>query len=179
MRKLRKMRKLIFAKDQWKILQELCESGYPKEVCGLLFGEKVVQANQNHSSARKIVKVVPLSNVLDGNHSARLKELMELKALSLEPERALAGGKTEFVMDPAEHYKKVLEAEKEGLDQIGIFHSHPDHPSHPSITDASQPFLAGWSNVIASVQQRKFAGAQSWYRESEDSSFQEEEIVVE
>jgi L-ascorbate metabolism protein UlaG (beta-lactamase superfamily) len=72
----------------------------------------------------------------------------------------------------------VLAAEKEGLDVVGILHTHPDHPARPSATDAAQPLLAGWSNVIVSVQKGHFAEARSWYRDEETAPFVEEVIEV-
>ena len=168
------MRQLSFDKKQWEILREVCEQGYPKEVCGLLFG----RPQSGNGLEKRVEKIAVLENVLDGKHSKRLNELMEAGVISINKERALKGGCFEFVIDPKEHYEKISQAMKDGLDQIGLFHSHPDHPAAPSATDAAQPFLAGWSNVIAAVHGGKFKEAKSWFREIEQASFQEEKILV-
>lgn len=164
------MKTLLFCKDAFRKLQEICERGYPKEVCGLLFSE---------TKQKKISRIEPLENILDGTHSKRLEELLQVGAISISRERSLKGGNFEFVIDPAEHYKKVYELQKIGLDQVGVFHSHPDHPAIPSPTDVSQPFLAGWSNLIVAVHKGQFKEMRSWIRERENSTFQEEKILIE
>ncbi|MBI2118578.1 MAG: M67 family metallopeptidase [Elusimicrobia bacterium] len=166
-------RKLIFDRKEWNKLKNLCEEGYPKEVCGLLFGTMLDQ------KTAKVTKLEPLENILDEKHSARLKELMAAGVVTLPKERIFKGGSYEFLIDPKEHFSKIALAEKEGLEQVGLFHSHPDHPAKPSAIDASQPYLAGWSNLIVAVNQRQFKEACSWFREKEDSPFQPEEILVE
>mgnify|MGYP001608529557 FL=1 len=168
------MQKLIFDKQQWEKLQQLCEQGYPKEVCGLLFGKTV-----NGTGIKKVQKVQVLTNILDGSHKDRLDELLSMNALPIDRDRALSGGNFEFMIDPVEHYHKVRESENEGLDQVGIFHSHPDHPAKPSKTDESQPFLAGWSQLIVAVHAKKFLEAKAWYRESESTPFQMQDILIE
>ncbi len=165
------MRKVIFETDPWQSLREVCEKGYPKEVCGLLLG-----STQNNTV--QVQKIEVLENILDGNHEDRLQKLIEMGVVTLPKSRALLGGGTEFFIDPLEHSSKILQAQKEGLDQVGIFHSHPDHPAQPSSTDAAQPMMAGWSSIIVRIEQGKFKEARSWYRELEDSSFQEENIVI-
>jgi proteasome lid subunit RPN8/RPN11 len=81
-------------------------------------------------------------------------------------------------MDPAAFQPGCLDAEKEGLDVVGILHTHPDHPAQPSATDAAQPLLAGWSNVIVSVQKGRFVEARSWVRDEESAPFIEEPIEL-
>ncbi len=165
------MRKLIFMKSEWEKLQMLSEAGYPREVCGLLFGKAI------DGETQEVLKVVKLENILNG-HEARLKELLEKGAVTLTKERIGRSGAFEFVIDPDEHYKRVLEADREGLEQVGLFHSHPDHPAAPSATDAAQPYLAGWSNIIAAVHKGLFKEARSYYRAEEKNPFQEENIIV-
>ncbi len=169
------MRTLFFNDEPWKKLKKVCEAGYPREVCGLLFGK--ISSN-GHGHGPRVEKAEVLENILEEKHRKRLLELIEVGTVTIPKERALKGGFFEFLVDPKEHYQKISDALKEGLDQIGLFHSHPDHPPKPSPTDASQPFLVGWSNIIVAVDKGKFSEARSWYRDSEDSPFQEEEIFV-
>ncbi len=164
------MKNLIFDRAAWENLKKVCEAGYPKEVCGLLFGK---------DGGKKISRIEALSNVLEEKYAPRLKSLVQAGAVSLSQDRMGRGGAFEFVIDPEEHFKKVNEAGKEGLDQVGVFHSHPDHPAEPSTTDASQPMLSGWSNIIVAVHGGKFKEARSWVRDLEDDPFQEEKIIVE
>ena len=163
------MSELLFDKAEWEKLKKVCEQGYPREVCGLLFGKP---------GENKVLKIEVLQNVLLEKHAQRLKELLSAGAVALPKERLAGGGAFEFLIDPSEHYGKISEAAKNGLDQIGLFHSHPDHPARPSATDASQPFLSGWANIIVAVHQGKFKEARSWFRKTEGNSFQEQSILL-
>jgi proteasome lid subunit RPN8/RPN11 len=79
-------------------------------------------------------------------------------------------------MNPDEFNRETIRAEKEGLDVVGVIHTHPDHPPRPSQIDASQPFLAMWSNIIVAVKQGRCEAMKSWFRDSDDQPFLEEEI---
>jgi len=164
---------LEFEKNVWERMIQASEAGYPKEVCGLLFGKE---------GSPTVSRVEILSNILEERFFSRLKELAQAQGVSLPQSRMGRGGAFEFVIDPREHQRAVLKAAIEGFDQMGLFHSHPDHSPKPSATDASQPMLAGWANVIVSVTQGKVKDADkdicSWRRETEDSPFQSQEIVV-
>ncbi len=146
------------------------EEAYPKETCGLLFAR---------DGSNLIARVEILSNILEKKHSKRLEELVKAGAVNLPKERIERGGAFEFLIDPDEHFKKLAAAQSQGFDQIGLFHSHPDHPAQPSATDAAQPLLSGWSNIIASVHKGKFVEARSFIRETESSPFIEQKILVE
>jgi proteasome lid subunit RPN8/RPN11 len=143
---------------------------YPFEGCGLLLGS--VEGKDN-----RVVRFAPLSNLL------REKEKAAAGALAVARDtlgkRAETQGEKEFVMDPAEFNKISLEAARQGLDVVGILHTHPDHPAVPSPTDAAQPLLAGYSVVIAKVDQGRFIEARSWRRDEETQPFEEESIVFE
>ena len=173
------MKTLVFDKGEWKKLKSVCEKGYPKEVCGLLLGESQNPHGIEKKPGEKISRIEVLENILNGKHSKRVEELLKRGTISIDSERALKGGYFEFYIDPQEHYQKLSRALARGLDQIGVFHSHPDHPAIPSTTDASQPFLAGWSNLIVAVRKGKFKEARSWFRATENSSFQEQKILLE
>ena len=150
-------------------------AGYPREVCGIVLGRPQDQGSDFH----RVARVEILSNILEAQHAARLESLVQAGLIALPKERLERSGAFEFAIDPQEHCQKILKAEREGLDQIGVFHSHPDHPAVPSATDAAQPFLSGWSNLIVSIHDGKFKAARSWYRKSEGDPFQEQKIFIE
>jgi proteasome lid subunit RPN8/RPN11 len=52
---------------------------------------------------------------------------------------------TRFEVDPATISLAVIEAEKERLDFVGLFHSHPA-PAVPSVVD--QKFMRLWPDVV-------------------------------
>ncbi|MDQ2696098.1 MAG: M67 family metallopeptidase [Pseudomonadota bacterium] len=49
----------------------------------------------------------------------------------------------------------------DGLDIVGIWHSHPDHPARPSETDRQRAW-GGWSYVIVAVHQGQAVDLRSW-----------------
>src|SRR5262245_41266481 len=109
---------ITFTPESWQSLKELSEKAYPFEGCGLLLGPL--------AKDKKVQRIVTLKNVL----------------------RDQGRGRFDFSFSPKEFMEVQQDAEKQNLDVVGIFHTHPDHPPKPSPTDASQPMLAGWINII-------------------------------
>jgi len=147
------------------VIARWAEKAYPHEGCGLLIGRFT------KDGAKEVVRLAPLTNDL------LARTIEDAPTLPLERQGSGAG-KTEFVMNPAEFNRETLVAEKEGLDVVGVIHTHPDHPPRPSKIDASQPFLAFWSNIIVSVQSGKTVEMKSWYRENDDLPFDEEQLKI-
>lgn len=157
--------RVILPKDVHNQMVSWANDAYPHEGCGLLIGRF------RSNGEKKVVRFAPLSNEL-------LRDTT-VKAVTLPQDRQGPGaGKTEFVMSPEEFNQETLKAEKENLDVVGVVHTHPDHPPRPSQVDASQPFLAQWSNVIVSVENGKTKQMKSWFREIDSDPFQEEEIQI-
>ncbi len=152
-------------------LRSWSEKCYPYEGCGILLG-------QSTGDARKVRRFHSLSNLLHERNKVTSSHVMDVASASLG-KRVESQGQFEFVMNPEEFNRAVLAAEKEGLDVVGVLHTHPDHPAKPSATDAAQPLLAGWSNVIVRVDKGRFIEARSWFRREESDPFQEETITVE
>lgn len=78
----------------------------------------------------------------------------------------------------AENYLTAeLEADRQGMTVIGVFHSHPDHPDLPSEFDRewAQPFF---SYVITSVESGEARGSRSWRLVDDRSRFEEEKIQI-
>jgi proteasome lid subunit RPN8/RPN11 len=134
---------LTFTPDAWKTLQTQAEAAYPFEGCGLLLGPL--------SAEKTVTKISALKNTL----------------------REEGRGRFDFTFSPQEFMAVQLAAEREGLDVVGLYHTHPDHPARPSKTDEGQPMLSGWINVIASVHGGKFKEARAWWREEDRDPFQE------
>lgn len=93
---------------------------YPAEGCGLLLGAK------------------------QGRGRVMVERAM--RAVNL----AAPVARDRFEVDPGDHLRATLEARSEGLDVVGVWHSHPDRPAHPSQLDA-RGAVRGWSHVIVSV----------------------------
>ena len=139
---------ITFSAESWQSLVKLSEQAYPFEGCGLLLGPV--------SPEKQVQQVVTLKNVL----------------------RDEGRGRFDFSFSAEEFMKAQMKAEKENLDVVGIYHTHPDHPPRPSATDASQPMLAGWINIIAAVNGGKFKEAKAWWREDEHNPFVETQLVI-
>jgi proteasome lid subunit RPN8/RPN11 len=138
------------------------EKAYPNEGCGLLVG-------RFEKGGKTVIRLASVSN--------DLLQAGDIKAPTLPAERQGIGkGRTEFVMNPSDFNREALAAEKEGLDIVGVIHTHPDHPARPSQIDASQPFLAQWSNIIVTVEKGRFKEMKSWFRETDAEPFAEEPI---
>lgn len=137
-----------FSATAWKDLRRLTVVAYPYEGCGLLAGA--------FAPHKQVTTVFPLTNA----------------------RKQSGGGHYEFEFEPRDVYQATQAAEQEGRDIVGVYHSHPDHPARPSATDAGQPMLAQWSNVIVAVHHGQFVEARAWVREDERSVFVEERIIV-
>jgi proteasome lid subunit RPN8/RPN11 len=82
-----------------------------------------------------------------------------------------------YLLEPGELLAAERAAAEQGLDVIGIFHSHPDHPDQPSEFDRdwAQPWF---SYLITSVQQGRAAGTRSWRLRDDRTQFDEELIEI-
>jgi proteasome lid subunit RPN8/RPN11 len=157
-------------KQIYEEISRWADKAYPHEGCGLLIGHMKGQK-------KDVVRFAPLTNKVLNSAPDKRSAVDEARFSTLPDQRKQAGaGKTEFVMDPEEFNRETLKAEKDGLDVVGILHTHPDHPPRPSAIDASQPFLAQWSNIIVSVEKGKTKEMKSWFRETDDQPFSEELI---
>jgi len=66
------------------------------------------------------------------------------------PNRNQERSRDRFEISPKDYLMVEKEANQDGLDVIGFFHSHPDVPPYPSLTDA-QFAWSGYLTVIVGV----------------------------
>ena len=79
----------------------------------------------------------------------------------------------------ADDYREAdAAAQEQGLDVVGIYHSHPDHPARPSETDLEEATFPGYTYVIVSVQDGTPADLTAWSLAPDRSEFREENITV-
>jgi proteasome lid subunit RPN8/RPN11 len=69
-------------------------------------------------------------------------------------------------------------AQEQGLDVVGIYHSHPDHPARPSKTDLAEATFPGYTYVIVSVHDGTPEALTAWTLAPDRSEFQREEISI-
>ena len=123
------------------------QAAYPSEGAGLLLG------NANGDS--KIAKsVLPFANKFESGEQYH-----------------------RYLITAQDMLKGETEAEKLGLDVIGVFHSHPDHPAQASEYDREHA-LPWYSYLIVSVQNGQAAQARCWVLADDRGKFIEEEVEV-
>lgn len=100
---------------------------------------------------RSITIANPIDNAKDGDQSRR------------------------FEVSPYDYMHAEKFAMMQGIDLLGIYHSHPNHVAIPSIHDLKQavPFF---SYIIVSVREGSTDHIRSW-RLNDDNIFLEEELV--
>lgn len=121
------------------------EAQYPDEGAGLLLGTL-------DGDTRRVTTIRPLGNAFepdDRYHRYRL-----------EAAEMLAG---------------ELEAERLGLEVVGVFHSHPDHPATASDFDREWA-LPWYSYLITSILQGRAAESRSWRLTDDRSQVLEEAL---
>ncbi len=96
---------------------------------------------------------------------------------SLLNAREEAARHNRYLITAEDYLKAELEADKLGLQLVGVFHSHPDHPNSPSEFDRewAQPFF---SYVITNVESGKALESRSWRLVEDRSHFEEEKIQI-
>ncbi len=99
-----------------------------------------------------VLRAVPLDNVFPGPRSAR------------------------YEVSPADLLRTERLARQEGLELLGIYHSHPDCPAYFSQTDLENS-CPWYSFVVLSICKGRFAGAGSWLPDEQQSCATQEEIV--
>jgi [CysO sulfur-carrier protein]-S-L-cysteine hydrolase len=57
-----------------------------------------------------------------------------------------------YTIDPKEHLEAELAAEKDGLEVLGVMHSHTHSEAYPSATDVAQAPDPGWHYLIVSLK---------------------------
>lgn len=126
------------------------EASYPYEGCGLLLGTAVSQDNNSVSAIRTTKNVWPV-----------------------ELEKSVR-----FRIDEQEWIQAELEAMRQGLDVIGVFHSHPDSPPVASPRDLTWAAFTGYSYLITEIRRGTAVNGRSWQLLPDRSGFVEEQIKI-
>lgn len=122
------------------------EAAYPEEGAGFLLG-------RFEPGGRRIEQLVELPN-----------------------RREDAARHNRYLLGPQDYLHAELEAERLGLDMVGVFHSHPDHPNRPSEFDREWA-MPLFSYIITSVDAGRAVESRSWLLSDDRLAFTEEEIL--
>lgn len=114
---------LIFVNNTIEIIIEQAIREYPNECCGVLLGNW-------HEDVKKVYKVIPMQN--QANEQVRNRS---------------------FLISPLELFKAEKEAEKESLEVLGFYHSHPKNEAIASQADIAC-MLPEYSYPIISVKEK-------------------------
>ena len=124
------------------------EADYPREACGLIGG------TLEGGSGRKVA--VTLLPVMNARRDAP---------------------RNRYLIEPASFRRAQERLARDGLDVIGVYHSHPDAPARPSAfyRENAWPRL---SYVIAAVVQRRAGEVRSWVLSDDRKAFDEEPLTL-
>ncbi len=83
-----------------------------------------------------------------------------------------------YLIDPEAFRRAQAKLDRDGLDVIGVYHSHPDHPPVPSAYDRDNawPWL---SYVIVEVREGGARAEKSWVLAEGRQTFAEEPVTIE
>ena len=81
-----------------------------------------------------------------------------------------------FSIDPFQQMQVERDAEKQGKQLLGFYHSHPDHPARPSEYDREHAWET-FSYIIVSILSRAPADMTCWTLEPGSRTFQQQDIV--
>ena len=89
--------------------------------------------------------------------------------------RNILASSSEYQVDPAEQLKIFEEAEREGLDILGFYHSHPFwEPFWSEIDDERGKLWIGYSFLIVSLK----SGSFNFYVVKKDNIVEKEEVAI-
>lgn len=108
---------------------------------------------------------------MDENGTRKVCDIFEIRnAMSTQRERRF--------LIPDDEYRRAEEfARQQGVQIVGLYHSHPDHPAEPSQFDLENA-LPWFSYVIVAVEAGIPAEVRSWRLRENRSQFDEEEFLV-
>jgi proteasome lid subunit RPN8/RPN11 len=140
---------LLLGRTLLERIQEHGEQAYPEEGAGFLLG-----MDNTDGGARTVMGIVSLQNAREaGSRGNR------------------------YLITPEDYLSAELQAEEQGLELIGVYHSHPDHPDLPSDFDRewAQP---QFSYLITRVFAGTAEGSRAWKLSDDRVMFTEEEIRI-
>jgi len=83
-----------------------------------------------------------------------------------------------YLIEPVDFLRAQTALDRDGLDVVGVYHSHPDHPARPSAFDEEHAWPR-LSYIIVSVARGAAGDARSWVLADDRGGFSEEPITIE
>ena len=82
-----------------------------------------------------------------------------------------------YEIDPRDQIRIQREADAEGLDIVGYYHSHPDHPAQASRFDTERAW-AGYVYLIVSIENGNPVDANGFVADKDGGPFRPEPLEV-
>lgn len=82
-----------------------------------------------------------------------------------------------YEIDPHDHIRIQREADADGQDIIGYYHSHPDHPAQASRFDTERAW-AGYVYVIVAVHDGRPVDANAFIADQDGGPFRAEPLEI-
>ncbi len=98
-----------------------------------------------------------------------------LAAMRLENSSA-GSQRARYELRPEDLLAADKEARRQGMDLIGIYHSHPDCDAYFSKTDLENS-CPWYSFIVLSIQKGEFHHANSWLPNAEQTEAEKEELI--
>ncbi|MBU1702551.1 MAG: M67 family metallopeptidase [Candidatus Eisenbacteria bacterium] len=138
---------LHLQQEQIETIQRRGRRAYPMECCGFLLG------------------------IFDGN-VRRVHATWEAENI----QKGEAAGRR-YTISPESLFHCDQKARREGMEILGVYHSHPDHPAEPSEFDA-QHAVADWSYLIVQISAKRTGSVTAWRPRNDRAGFDPEDIRV-
>jgi proteasome lid subunit RPN8/RPN11 len=146
---------LVLDARQLAAIRRHGEADYPHEACGLIGGHVGGSGEGGGEVDRKIaVHLVPLSNARPDSRRNR------------------------YLIAPEAFRQAEALLARDGLEVLGVYHSHPDHPAMPSTFDREHAW-PWFSYVIVGIVHGRAQDARSWTLADDRSAFSEEALIIE
>jgi proteasome lid subunit RPN8/RPN11 len=163
------MTELHLTTEQYQAIVRSAAASYPVECCGILLGRRQFgPANAAAEVSREVVQVVATEN-------AWAPSLLGYTDAERDSGQEHSLG-DRYWIDPAVLLQVQRSARDQGLEVLGIYHSHPDHPAVPSECDRALAWPV-YSYVIVSVVKGQVADFTSW-RLDDHHQFQREPVKM-
>lgn len=138
---------LIFQNNTLETLCSYAKAEYPTECCGILLGLR-------KNGQRLVYNVIPTENTV-----------------------AEKKNKVHFLIDPIAVLRAELSAERQQLEIVGFYHSHPDHDAVASYEDITY-MITGYSYPIISVKNGSSVDVKCFQKALQTDTDAKEEIWV-
>jgi proteasome lid subunit RPN8/RPN11 len=129
--------------SHWQTMATHAEHTYPNECCGLLIGHYVASTGE-----KTLLRVHPLENAWQASVVAGWGD--DAQSL-LDDDPTLMTTTRRYWIDPKDFLILQQAAQKEGLNIVGVYHSHPEAAAMPSSCDRTLAWPE-YSYIILSVQ---------------------------